>query len=276
MKTNSPYSSDMQTKLFEAKKLLMYIPSDDRADWVSIGMALKYEYQDSALELFDIWSSSSNKYDPKAVRDVWKSFRGSGKTLGTLKWLARRHGWVPNTKMVGHQPSQSPKNRKQLIETASSDDHSAFAKRLYLAARFDESYVLGHGYALKKGLFTAAGVRRGNVTGKLLGRETDCLVIPIFSIESGQVQGVECVNRDGVKQSFGVKSGGAYILGNSLQKRDPWYVLEGYASAYSTVFHLGKHTAVCSFGKASQNNVALEIYKVFNPDEIVILRESDE
>ena len=70
---------------------LDYIPSDDYHTWIDIGMTLK----DAGyyVTLWDKWSSSSNKYKSGECERKWQSFNGSGKTIGTLFYLAKYYGF---------------------------------------------------------------------------------------------------------------------------------------------------------------------------------------
>lgn len=262
-------------ELADVNDLLFYIPSDDRKTWVRVGMVLRTEYGDASFELFDQWSQSSEKYSPKSVQDVWRSFSGSGMTLGTLVYLAKLNGWRPSRRKKRTNQKVVSESKYVIKKTVPQTDRSVFAKKLYLASRKEDQQVITHPYAVSKGLASSGGIGRGNASGKLIGRGADCLVVPIRNIDSGLVQGVECINPHGLKQSFGRKSGGALILGNDRQDWEAWYVLEGWASTYSTVFHHGKHTAVCAFGKSSLEAVAHAISRVYTPKEIVILREVD-
>jgi putative DNA primase/helicase len=285
MKSDSVDRGEAQAQLSEVDRLLSFIPADERETWISVGMALKYEFGDAAFTLFDAWSRCSEKYDPRAVGNVWKSFKGAGKTLGTVRWLAKQYGPITNvingsrTCRVGTQGTE----QKHKLPTGGFVQDAADglkrrvanAKKLFLAASNDDAHVMAHSYAISKGLESAGGAGRGKASGSQIGRDADCLIVPIRNIETNKVQGIECINAEGVKQTLGQKSGGALILGNSLQKSKPWYILEGWASTYSTVYHHNKHTAVCAFGKGSQDSVAREINRIYNPDEIIILREVD-
>jgi putative DNA primase/helicase len=268
---NTPERQLREPSHSQAEELLGFIPANDRDTWLSVGMALKHELGDGAFELYDYWSQlSPDKYKGQSVRDVWKSFNGTGRSWGTLVYLARQHGWNGKQCKPRATANSNPARPPEPL-----CDTSAYAKGLYLAANHDDWLVMAHPYAVIKGLESAGGARRGKASGRLVGKHADCLIVPISNIETDKVRGVECINGQGVKQTFGKKSGGALILGNSLQKKDPWYILEGWASTYSTVFHHNKHTAVCSFGKGSQDSVAHEINRIYNPDEVIILREVD-
>jgi len=85
---------------------------------------------------------------------------------------------------------------------------SDYAKQLWDAA--STGCVAFHPYAKTKKITRDFGARRGRVSGSLVGKDADCIVIPMRSWE-GALVGVECINSDGVKQSFGSK--GQLILG---------------------------------------------------------------
>ncbi len=150
---------------------------------------------------------------------------------------------------------------------------TAYALRLWLAACKSDEYVGSHPYAINKGITWAAGAARGRASGAIIGECADCLVVPIRSIRSGKIQGVECIAPEGENETFGCVDGGALILGNSMAKESTWYLVKGWASAVSIVFHHNQQVAVCSFGEASQVSIAQQISRTYSPDEIVILRE---
>ena len=231
-------------------------------------MAVKSELRDDGFSLWDEWSRTASNYQEKVAENTWQSFRGTGIGIGSLIHLAKEHGWHKGHRSAAPTPDirMAPKANKGT---------GKYAKELFLGAKRDDGYVAAHGYAQRKGITSAGGAGRGNASGKLIGQNADCIIVPIRNILTDKVQGVECINAVGDKQSFGTKSGGALVLGNSLQKTAPWYVLEGWASAYSTVFHHDHHTAVCAFGKGRQDDVANELAHCYAPSEIMILREAD-
>lgn len=69
------------------------IPADDYETWIQVGMALKAG--DYPLEVWDQWSSKGNGYDPKVCAKKWKTFKRSGKGIGSLHYLATQNGWSP-------------------------------------------------------------------------------------------------------------------------------------------------------------------------------------
>jgi hypothetical protein len=77
---------------------LSHIPSDDREDWVQVGMALHSTAAGGeAFMLWDAWSRTSEKYDARDCTRVWASFRNkglSGVSKATIFAMAQARGWV--------------------------------------------------------------------------------------------------------------------------------------------------------------------------------------
>ena len=255
----------------EAWEMLRFIPAHDRGDWIKVGMALKSEFGDSGFPLFEQWSQSAENYDQQAVKAVWRSFKNGPVTIGSLIHIATEHGWRSHGTGM-----KSPPQITQAPKPVTSNTKS-YALQLWLAANNADATVAGHQYAINKGIDWAAGVGRGVASGSLIGRDADCIIVPIRCIETDTVQGVQCINADGIKQTFGSVSGGALILGNTLDKSLHWYVAEGWATAVAMVFHHQNGNGVCaaSFGKSNQQKVAELIDEYYKPKEVIILREQD-
>jgi putative DNA primase/helicase len=259
-------SHDSQLSLSEVWVMLNSIPAEDRESWLRVGMARKSEYGDAALSLYNDWSSSAHNYRESSVNEVWRSFKGQGSANGTLVHLASQHGF-------GSTTTQGKQTKKAAPQPSAT---SRYAKEIWLASDRDDHLVASHPYAIKKGIDGAGGCARGRASSNLpsgIGINADCLVVPIRNIETNKIQGVQCINEHGIKQTFGKVTGGALLLGNTLKKDSPWYVCEGWASAYSTVFHHRKNVAVCSFGKGNQEKTAHAIAEAYRPGEIIILEE---
>ncbi len=256
----------------DAEAMLRCIPADDRDLWVKIGGILKDEFGDTGFPIWDDWSQSSDRYRARDAREVWRSLgRNSTRAgIGTLIYLAREHGWKPGPRVLG----TTPKPRSAPSPNA---DTIAYSARLWLASRVDDSTVGDHPYAVRKGITWAAGAGRGLVDGNIVGRGADCLIVPIRADGTGKVQGVQCINPEGRKQTFGQISRGCLLLGNTLDLDTDWYVAEGWASAVSVVFHhrLGKAVCASAFGKGNMEKTAELLSLRFNPRRIIILREED-
>ncbi len=252
-------------------QMLQFIPAHERDIWTRVGMALKAELGDSGFSLFEEWSKSADNYDHKSVTYVWRSFKGGSITIASLVGLAKDHGWRSNATPKKTPAPKATKPPKPQPNT------NAYGLRLWLAADKSDPIVGSHQYAKDKGIDWAAGAGRGGASGKIIGKNADCIIVPIRNIQTNKVQGVQCIVSSENKQNFGAVSGGALILGNTLDKSLTWYVCEGWASAVSMVFHHQKGNGVCaaSFGKSNQRKVAELIAETYQPNEIVILEEVD-
>jgi hypothetical protein len=71
------------------RNALQRIPVDDRETWLRVGMALCDHYENGGRAIWDEWSATSGKFDPRTQERVWKSFRRGGVTIATLFHLAR-------------------------------------------------------------------------------------------------------------------------------------------------------------------------------------------
>ena len=279
MKANPNNAKDgfAQPTRNEVWQMLTYVPAYDRKEWIRVGMAIKDYFDDDGYSFWIDWSETADNYDPKAARSSWRSFKGGGVTILSLIQLARQYGWQPDAKPIESKPPKPrPAPAKNTCNTGT------YALKLRFAANADDATVAGHPYAIAKSINWAARAARGIASGFIIGKGTDCIVVPIRDIQSNRVQGVQCISDQCVndkwpKQNFGSVSGGALILGNTLDKSLTWYVVEGWASAVSMVFHHlnGNGVCACSFGKSMLLPVAVAIADIHQPKEVTVIQEDD-
>ena len=134
---------------------------------------------------------------------------------------------------------------------------------------------LNHTYLVAKGIDFQAGVKRGAVYGSVVGADADCIIVPVRTIPNRQLQGVECINAEGKKQTFGKKLGGCFMFGDERQQDCCWYVHEGWASAAVSFRYHGARVSVCAFGKSQLDSVAKALADTYQPEEIKVMREQD-
>lgn len=73
---------------------LEFLDYDDYDDWVQAGMAIKSQYPDEeGFNIWDEWSRQSAKYSPKDADEKWRSFKGTGISIGTLFYRAMQEGY---------------------------------------------------------------------------------------------------------------------------------------------------------------------------------------
>lgn len=149
---------------------------------------------------------------------------------------------------------------------------ASYARQIWKATKPDEliswdKEVSGHPYAIRKEIKHAWGAARSSVSGRLIGKHADCLIIPLRTLD-GEFTGVECINAEGIKQTFGKK--GVLMLGNTLDKSLPVYVVEGWADGIAAWKYYGNVVVAIVFGIGRQQTLAEALDKA-RPDRAVII-----
>jgi len=246
------------------------IDASDRINCLKVFSALKSWRGDQSYSIANEWASTAQNYEAGWVRD---NFRWSKPIygLGYLHSMARDggyHGATPPRKLVKLKPATAP-----AIDPV---QRMGYARSIWARASRDDGFVAGHPYAVTKEISWAAGAGRFRLSGSVVGKNADCLVIPIYDLLSDALQGVQCINGEGKKQSFGVLKGGGLILGNSLRHDQTWAIAEGWASTVACVHWLNFDCAICSFGKNRYNEVTELVVRRFSPLAIKRFKECDD
>jgi hypothetical protein len=119
--------------LVKAKEVIQYISPDDYETWIKAGMILKGEFGDNAYDLWNNWSSKSEKYDPEIMFNKWNSFTGSGLTIASLVSMGQDNGYeAPKPPKSTPQEDflTDPVTGKIVIKKRLTDRKVALAKRL--------------------------------------------------------------------------------------------------------------------------------------------------
>ena len=253
------------------QKLETYLPFIDASvtyNCLKVFSAIKSELGDSGFAIAKSWAASAHNYDARWVRD-------------NFRWAKPIYGLGLLYKMATDEGSRGSGTTKELAESITapaidSEERMGYAKSIWARVNKDDDFVAEHPYALAKEISWAAGAGRCTVSGSLIGKHSDCLVVPVYGLLSDAVQGVQCINSAGKKQSFGALKGGALILGNSLRHDQTWAIAEGWASTVACVYWLKFDCAICSFGKNRYNEVTDLVVRRFSPLAIKRFRECDD
>ena len=119
--------------LVKAKEVIQYISPDDYETWIKAGMILKGEFGDNAYDLWNNWSSKSEKYDPEIMFNKWNSFTGSGLTIASLVSMGQDNGYeAPRPPKSTPQEDflTDPITGEIVIKKRLTDRKVALAKRL--------------------------------------------------------------------------------------------------------------------------------------------------
>ena len=140
--------------------MLACIGADDYDTWVCMGMALHSEFDGAeGFAVFDAWSQASEKYDAKAARTKWKSFKPGPVKIGTLIDEAKRRGYIPDPDrrtVPTPTPDEAAKRqaereqRKKADKAATEKRHEQAAKTAQTALR-DASDSGTSEYLIRKG-----------------------------------------------------------------------------------------------------------------------------
>jgi putative DNA primase/helicase len=226
------------------------IPPDmDRETWLRVGMALHSELPgEEGFALFDRFSSRGDSYNPRAVRDTWRSFKPGGRVrVGTLFQLAKAHGWRPEKTAPPKPPTAAElKARAEARRAAAERDERERADRQQAAAAearraWAAASETGHSpYLARKGV-RAHGVRL-TAGGAVL--------VPMHDA-AGELVNVQTIKperpADGAPEKLFVKGGcktGAFHVIGTPEAAAWLLVAEGYATAASCFEATGRPVAV--------------------------------
>ncbi len=171
-------------------------------------------------------------------------------------------------KELGEYLRVTPVDRRPPPKPSSTQN---YAKEIWERVDREDSMVAFHPYAKRKDIRRAYGAGRAKVTGKLVGKDADCIVVPNRRL-SGELIGVECINPEGAKQTFGKK--GVLVLGtdDETNPNQPRLIVEGWASGVKAWDLLGDACIYITFGKGKGPQL-LEYLCKRHEDRIFLLGE---
>jgi putative DNA primase/helicase len=247
---------------------LSFIPPDlDREEWLKVMMAFKSEYPDR-FDIIDGWSQGADCYSARECAATWRSITPNGGiNIATLFHIAKSYGWQtdkPPVRVVKPSRNKAPKPKHDTLP---------YAMRIWGGVNREDEVVAKHPYAQRKKITHAFGAGRSKASGKVIGNDADCLVIPIRTFED-ELIGVQCINSAGKKQIFGKV--GVLQLGNTLNKSLPIYVVEGFADGVSAWRLFGDVVVVVAFSKSRLMTVAENLDAKYPRRIINVVEDNDD
>lgn len=277
-----------------ARVALQYIDAHDRTLWVKIGQALKSEFGDEGLHLFDEWSATATNYDSKAVKSTWKGFKSSGRvTIGTLIHEAKARGFDPKAQASNATPS----------ELTTEARAQAVAKRKEAEQREARATAQAHQNACNEAVALLAkavdeatspylGIKKVGAHGvkfEVLPAGVDVLV-PMRDAH-GKVWGVQRIKPDGSKLFIkgGRKSGLWHLIGevsdasnikgvgaDGAQSANHWLlVAEGYATA-STLHEATGYPVAVAFDAGNLAPVCDALRALYPSVRLLVCADNDQ
>ena len=208
-----------------ARAALAVIPADDYETWVDMAFALKQGFGDEGFEIWDAWSRTAANYNERAARTTWRSASASGgKTLATLFWQARQHGFdlkqanYPDrmTAVLAVSPEVLAQRAREEAQLQAS--HAAVAHEAASIWQWARPVGPEHPYLVRKHLDPAYTLRELDALElrALLGYlpvseevplNGRVLIVPVWN---GSISTLELIDEHGRKSSLagGAKRGG--------------------------------------------------------------------
>lgn len=248
--------------LQRARSALSHLDPDcDRATWVKYGMCLKSEFGDAGFEVWDSWSSLSDKYSASGARSTWKSIKGTGKTtLASLIYDAKQAGWKDDSKVKKPTAAEiaerkaAAEARAKRAEAEDAARHAAAALRAQ--ALWDAATPIegdAHPYLAEKGV-SSYGLRVGcwerleEQTGEWITTTDKALLIPMRD-RTRKIWSLQGIHPDSKKFYLkdGAKIGHFHAIGQMVRRDDRllFVLAEGYATGASVHAATGLMVLVC-------------------------------
>lgn len=220
----------MHADMEKIESAIWFCDYDDRETWITCGMAIKDELGEAGFDIWDAWSASSSKYNPRISQVTWRSFRRSGISIASMFKMAMEGGWRPSASSTRPSMEEMRKREEQrAIERAKLDREAEQAQDR--AAR-KAGWILSqakqeqHAYLHSKGFKEA--------TGAVWWQAEDNNLLCIPMRYRGNLCGVQLINRKGEKRFLsGQRTAHAeFTIDNDGVGAKHWWC-EGYATALS-------------------------------------------
>ncbi|PXX07167.1 putative DNA primase/helicase [Paraburkholderia tropica] len=285
---STPYVSEAE----RARAALAAIPADDYVTWVDMAFALKHGFGDEGFEIWDAWSRTAANYNERAARTTWRSASASGgKTLATLFWHARQHGFdlsrthYPDQMTAVLAPSAEVLARREREEAQRQARHAAVAREA--ASIWDWARPVGpaHPYLARKHLeptdtlreldalelHALLGYAPASEEQTLAGR---VLIVPVWN---GSISTLELIDEQGLKSSLagGEKKGGYWMTEPTLvpdAESSLILIAEGMATALSASRATGWF-AVAALSSGNLSLVATSLRERYPEADLIVLGE---
>jgi putative DNA primase/helicase len=275
-----------------ARAALAVIPADEYGTWVDMAFALKQGFGDEGFEIWDEWSRTAGNYNERAARTTWRSVEASGgKTLASLFWLARQHGFdlkrsrYPDRMAAALTPSPEVLERRAREDERRQVRHVAVAREADALWQWARPVGPQHPYLTRKRLDPVDTLREldAQELRSLLGyvpmSEEEpltgrVLIVPVW-IDA--ISTLELIDEQGRKSSLagGAKKGGYWMAGPAPAAAEvsvPILIGEGMATVLST-FRATDWFAAAALSSGNLSQVALRLRERFPNSDLIVLGE---
>jgi putative DNA primase/helicase len=284
----APYMNETE----RARAALAAIPADDYGVWVDMAFALKHGFGDEGFEIWDAWSRTAGNYSERAARTTWRSASASGgKTLATLFWHARQHGFDLSRKHYPDHmtsipvPSEEVLAKREHEEAQRQARHAAVAREAASIWQWARPVGPEHPYLMRKRLDPADTLRELDalelraLLGYTPASEEEMLVgrVLLVPVWNGPISTLELIDERGLKSSLagGVKKGGYWMTEPALipdSESSLILIAEGMATALSASRATGWF-AVAALSSGNLSLVAISLREQYPEADLIVLGE---
>jgi len=267
---------------------LAFIDAHNRETWVRMAMAVKSELFDAGFDIWDEWSASSDNYDKKEARSVWKSIKVSGGvTIATLIREAIERGFRFNDDAPKADESERERRREAQREYETRQRELAKQAAADAAALWEAAAPISgdaHPYLQRKRI-EAHGLRVGkwplrNRDGAIYSHAENVLLIPIKA-RNGALTSLQAIfdvlpNGYSSDKSYfrdGKKSGSFHLIGSFASGTVA--ICEGYATGATIHKAMGWAVAVC-FDRSNLLTIAEKLKPTLEGVDFVICADNDQ
>ena len=273
----------------QAESMLDFIPGyDDRATWITIGLAIKSEFGDAGWDIWHTWSASAANYSEKACRNSWRGFNeasNSGRpvTIGTVIKLAMDGGFKFQP---GDQARPDPAAQAKLtqarqqaaaaaVQSRQEQAAAAAAKAMAMLLRGTRPDQTSNAYLDRKGIRDPEGCRCAAAA------DGGGILVPMFRYDlpkDHRLKGLQQILPDGSKKySYGMdKAGTACRLGSVADHLAPVFICEGYATGMTIRMATGRRFPVWVAFDAGSLPAAVQVLHEVAPESPIIICADDD
>lgn len=273
----------------QVEDALSHISADiDRDEWVKIGMAIKSEFGDEGIDLFNEWSEAGKSYKFDDLVATWDSINAEGGiNIGFLFKLAIDEGW--KFKHVSSADIKAATARKKKVTTVKqnhADDKEKYkagadkAQSIWIMssacnAAIDNSKISFPYLTSKKIKPHGSALRNSD--------KNDALLVPLYY--QGELVSLQIIETlpDGTFQKKNMKGGkakGSYFVigsedGHEIPTSDlPIFICEGFATGCTLNEQTG-NPVVITFSCNNYKSVVLQIKEQYPDRRLVIAADND-
>lgn len=262
---------------------LNFLDCEDQEEWIMAGMCIRHELGDAGRDIWLNWSSSARSYNSKQAKIRWKSFKGSGRTIGSLIYEAMNRGFKFNEKNGYISPKLLQEREQKKFERQKEEEQEKANFEARQKKQADKANQLWrtfkpcveHPYLTAKDILPHSA-RVGAWTYKNEYDELVCehnaLIYPLSC--NGVIVSLQAILPNGDKKNMwgAQKTGVSFVIGDPTDKV---LICEGIATGI-TLHEATQLQVYCAIDAGNLEHVAKQVRKEKPLCNIVLCADNDQ